>query len=125
MGVARRILEILKDKDNKISRSALYRYRHSHFVSKRQPVTRLYNILIETGNYNLLKALQRTEKIYETKRRCICDNIRPEDLRRKGRVFIHRVCGGWYPCDLGEYLKKKYQKKKINPYRLVATGRSL
>ena len=118
------ILEVLKDKDIIVSRSALYRYKNSHFVSRRQPVTRLYNILIETGNYNLLKALQRTEKIYDTKRRCKCYNIRPEDLRRKGRVFIHRVCGGWYPYDLGTHLKSRYKKQR-NSYRFIsATARS-
>ena len=78
----------------------------------------------ETGNYNLLKALQRTEKIYDTKRRCRCDNMRPEDLRRKGRVFIHRVCWGWYPHDLGVHLKKQSQKSKPKHHRLVATARS-
>ena len=118
------IFNALKEKGINLSRSALYRYKKSHFVSRRQPFTRLYNILIETGNYNLLKALQRTEKIYDTKRRCRCDNVRPEDLRRKGRVFIHKICGGWYPHDLGAHLKNQQKKANVS-YRFVsATARS-
>ena len=117
------VLKHFKDKGISLSRSALYRYRNSHFIYRRQSTNRLYQILLETGNYNLLKALQRTEKIYDTKRRCRCANIRPEDLRRKGRVFIHRVCGGWYPHDLGVHLKKQ-SKSKVQHRRIVATARS-
>jgi hypothetical protein len=92
-----------------LSRSALYRYRNSHFVSRRIPNNRLYKILIETGNYNLLKALEKTQQIYETKRSCRCEHVKPEHLKRKGRVFIHIVCNGWFPYDLGIHLKRSHK----------------
>jgi len=118
------VLKHFRDKGIKLSRSALYRYRNSHFIYRRQSTNRLYKILLETGNYNLLKALQRTEKIYDTKRRCRCANIRPEDLRRKGRVFLHRVCGGWYPFDLGQHLRKRNREIKPQYHKIIATARS-
>ena len=99
----------------------------SHFVSKRRGNNYLYSILIRTGNYSLLKSLERTVRIYETTRQCMCTEVRPEHLRRKGRVFIHSICGKWYPYDLGTHLKNKHKKGKkgTKEYAYVsATARS-
>jgi len=61
--------------------------------------------------------------IYDNTRGCKCDTIRPEDLKRKGRVFLHIVCGCWYPNDLGAHLKRQ-TKIKPKSHKLVATARS-
>ena len=126
----KRVSEVLRHFEAKgihLSRGALYRYKKSHFVSKRLSNNYLYSILIRTGNYSLLKSLERTVRIYETTRQCMCTEVRPEHLRRKGRVFIHSICGKWYPYDLGTHLKNKHKKGKkgTKEYAYVsATARS-
>jgi hypothetical protein len=117
---------ILKDKGVPISRSALYRYRNSHFLPRRQPLNQLFEVLYITGNSNLVRSLEKTLKVYRTHKKCLCDNLLPQDLRRSGRIFLHKLCNGWVCYNIAVHIKSQYRKNKPKQgySKLVATART-
>jgi len=120
------VLEILKEKGIYVSRSALYRYSNSYFSYKKKMVNELYEILYITGNSNLIRSLQKTIKVYRSHKKCLCNNPLPQDLHRKGRIYIHSLCNGWVPYAIAVYIKNRNKRGKPvrKYYPVIATARS-
>lgn len=109
------------------TKSQLYTYHKKHYVPQRLSNNYLYSILIKTGNHSLLNALETTKKVYETRKRCKCQEVLPFHIRRVGRVFICLKCSGWIPYDTGMYIRFKDKKGIKNgtiPHYVSATARS-
>ena len=120
------VLKILREKGIiSISRSALYRYKNNYFSYSKKSVNEIYRILYETGNINLVKSLEKTIKVYKTHKQCVCSDIQPRDLRRYGRIYLHR-CGGWVNYLIATHIINRERKSKPKPkYHLhIATARS-
>lgn len=118
------IKELKLKHDVRFSRSAIYRHRKNHLMLPKRNST--FELLIKTGNYRLVKAIQKTEKILRKYPECTCDTYTPRRLKRRGRVWICSLCQGWVRYDVGLLLNRKFRLPAEKPKytKLMASARS-
>ena len=114
--------KLRRDYGVNISKSAIYRHRKNCVLLPRKDS--IYQMLYETGNRRLARAIERTEKTIKTHRYCGCSNDIPRILRKKGLVWICSLCGGWIPYNLGLALKRRFRRSQRKQRIYIATSRS-
>ncbi len=116
------ISEVLKEKEVSISKSSIYRHKKNCVDLPKE--NSIYQMLYETGNQRLARAIKRTQKIIKTYNYCKCSSETSRKLRRRALVWVCGLCGGWVPYNLGLVLKRRFKPTKPRQFTIVATGRT-
>ena len=122
------MLRHFESKGIHLSKGAVYRYYNSYFSYRKKMNSEVFAMLYASGNINLAKALKKSLELHRKSKPCMCrlGDVQPQDLRRKGNLYFHLVCGGYVSYLIATHIlnESRKNKPKSGHSKLSATARS-
>ena len=122
------VLRHFESKGVHLSRGGLYRYYKSYFSFRKKMNSEVFDMLYASGNINLARALEKSLKVYRKSKPCKCRlcDVQSQDLRRKGNLYFHLVCGGYVSYCIAVHILNESKKNipKSGHTKLSVSARS-